>query len=266
MEFSRKYLRLPNGWFIIVLSFYNSGHSTRFTKTGGIFVDRDQTPQVSSLFLVLVCLFVTCLLLSNIIAGKLIQVFHWVVPAAVILFPITYIFGDILTEVYGYRRACLVIWLGFAANFLMSGVFMVTLALPHPAFWAHQEAFRVVLGFTPRLVAASLVAYLAGELANSFVLSKVKVLTGGRWLWVRTIGSTLVGEGFDSLLFITVAFLGSVPPRVLLEMVWVQYLCKVIYEAAATPLTYRLVRWVKHREKMDVFDYGIHYDPLSWRQ
>lgn len=228
-------------------------------------MDGDQTPQVSSLFLSLTCLFVTCLLLSNIIAGKLVQVFHWVVPAAVILFPVTYIFGDILTEVYGYHRACLAIWLGFAANFLMSMVFMVTIALPHPAFWPHQAAYQTVLGVTPRLVAASLAAYLVGELANSIIMSKVKVITDGRWLWVRTIGSTLVGEGIDSLIFITVAFWGSVAPQVLVEMVWVQYLCKVAYEAIATPLTYRMVRWVKRREKQDVFDYGIQYNPFNGR-
>jgi queuosine precursor transporter len=225
-----------------------------------MFFDNEQ--KISHLYLIIACLFVTCLLISNIIAGKLVQIRGMVLPAAVILFPLTYVFGDILTEVYGFRRARLVIWIGFIANLLMAAVFTVTIALPHPTFWTEQGAFRTVLGFTPRLVAASLVAYWAGEFSNSIVLSKVKILTRGRWLWFRTIGSTLVGEGLDTLLFITIAFAGMLPAVVLFEMMLAQYVWKVSYEIAVTPLTYLLVGWLKKREDLDTYDRGIDYNPF----
>jgi uncharacterized integral membrane protein (TIGR00697 family) len=225
-----------------------------------MFFDNEQ--KISPLYLIIACLFVTCLLISNIIAGKLVQIRGMVLPAAVILFPLTYVFGDILTEVYGFRRARLVIWIGFIANLLMAAVFTVTIALPHPTFWTEQGAFRTVLGFTPRLVAASLVAYWAGEFSNSIVLSKVKILTRGRWLWFRTIGSTLVGEGLDTLLFITIAFAGMLPAVVLFEMMLAQYVWKVSYEIAVTPLTYLLVGWLKKREDLDTYDQGIDYNPF----
>lgn len=217
---------------------------------------------LSPLFLVLTCLFVTCLLISNIIAGKLALFFGVTLPAAVILFPLTYLFGDILTEVYGYESTRIVIWIGFAANVLMSVVFISTLALPYPSFWKGQAAYTTVLGSTPRLVLASLIAYFVGEFTNSFVLSKVKILTKGRWLWVRTIGSTAVGEGVDTLLFIFIAFLGAVPSNILFGMILAQYLWKVGYEVIATPGTYWLVRWIKHREGQDTFDYGVRYNPF----
>ncbi len=220
-------------------------------------------PPISPLFLMLTSIFVTCLILSNIIAGKLIAVWGIPLPAAVILFPITYIFGDILTEVYGYERARLAIWCGFIANLLMVVVFVVTVALPYPGFWKDQAAYRTVLSFTPRLVLASLVAYWSGEFANAFVLSKVKLLTGGRWLWMRTLGSTIVGEGLDTLFFIAIAFGGSMPLPVLGTMMLAQYVWKVLYEAVATPLTYWVVGWVKRREGIDTFDANVHYNPFS---
>ena len=225
-----------------------------------MFLNSEQ--KISQPFLFIACLFVACLLISNIIAGKLVQIWGIVLPAAVILFPLTYVFGDILTEVYGFRRARLVIWIGFIANLLMAAVFTVTIALPHPTFWTEQGAFRTVLGFTPRLVAASLVAYWAGEFSNSIVLSKVKILTRGRWLWFGTIGSTLVGEGLDTLLFITIAFAGMLPAVVLFEMMLAQYVWKVSYEIAVTPLTYLLVGWLKKREDLDTYDRGIDYNPF----
>jgi uncharacterized integral membrane protein (TIGR00697 family) len=154
-----------------------------------------ETKKVSSLYVILGCLFVTCLLISNIIAGKLISVFGMVLPAAVILFPVAYIFGDILTEVYGFKRSRLIIWTGFACNLLMAAVFMLVVILPHPDFWQSQNAYQVVLGMTPRIVAASLIGYFLGEFVNSAVLSKMKLLTKGKWLFTRTIGSTIVGEG-----------------------------------------------------------------------
>ncbi|MGE5549900.1 MAG: queuosine precursor transporter [Bacteroidota bacterium] len=218
--------------------------------------------KVSVLFLVLTTVFVTCLLISNIIVGKLISIFGIVLPAAVILFPLTYLFGDVLTEVYGFERTRLVIWLGFAANVFMALVILAAIRLPYPAFWRGQEAFRAVLGFTPRVVAASLAAYFVGEFTNSAVMSRMKVLTGGRWLWLRAIGSTVAGEGVDTLVFLTGAFLGVYPLATLASMICAQFLWKVLYEAAATPLTYRIVGWVKRREGLDRYDRGVSYNPF----
>ncbi len=218
--------------------------------------------EISPIFLSLTCLFVTCLLISNIIAGKITLILGMTLPAAVIVFPITYIFSDVLTEVYGYERARLVIWIGFVANLLMSLLFIITVILPYPRFWTQQGAYAAVLGLTPRIVGASLVGYFGGEFANSFILSKVKILTKGRWLWVRTIGSTVVGEAIDALLFILLAFLGSLPVAVLFGMIWSQYIWKVSYEILATPLTYKVVGWVKRREQIDTFDYNVIYNPF----
>jgi len=218
--------------------------------------------EFSPLFLAVTCLFITCLLISNIIAGKLAQFGGVVLPAAVIIFPLTYLFGDVLTEVYGYERARLVIWIGFAANVLMSIAFLVAIALPHPAFWKAQDAYAAVLGFTPRLVAASMIAYLAGEFSNSFVLSKIKLLTRGRFLWIRTIGSTVVGQAVDTAVFISIAFIGLMPLPLLMAMMLAQYLWKVGYEVIATPLTYALVGWIKRKENLDAFDDGANYNPF----
>jgi uncharacterized integral membrane protein (TIGR00697 family) len=218
---------------------------------------------LTPIFMVLGCLFVTCLLLSNIVAGKLIQVFGLVLPAAVILFPITYLFGDVLTEVYGYKKTRLIIWLGFACNLLMALVFLAVIALPYPHIWHGQAAYRTVLGMTPRVVVASLIGYWAGEFANSAVLSMMKRLTGGKWLWTRTIGSTVIGEGIDTIFFITIAFYASVPQSVLLQMVVAQYLWKVVYEVLATPLTYLIVGKVKQAEQLDTFDWGVKYNPFN---
>jgi uncharacterized integral membrane protein (TIGR00697 family) len=224
----------------------------------------EKANRFTPLFLSLTCLFVTCLLISNIIAGKLMNVYGVTLPAAVILFPVTYIFGDILTEVYGFRQARLAIWMGFAANVLMSLVFILTVALPYPDFWKNQSAYQTVLGFTPRLVAASLVAYFLGEFSNSLVLSKIKLLTKGRWLWLRTIGSTVVGEGVDTLFFITIAFSGLMPVPALGAMLLAQYLWKLSFEIILTPVTYRVVKWIKQKESLDTFDEGVRYNPFGW--
>lgn len=226
---------------------------------------KSNVPRFSPLFLVLAAFFVTFLLVSNIIAGKLANFFGITLPAAVILFPLTYIFGDILTEVYGFQRTRLVIWIGLGANLLMTLAFMITVTLPYPDFWSGQKAYSTVLGFTPRLVTASLVAYLLGEFSNAMVLSRLKVKTKGRGLWMRTIGSTVIGEGLDTIIFITVSFTGSMPWSALSGMMLAQYLWKVTYEVAVTPLTYLLVRWVKEQERMDVFDTDVRYNPFNLR-
>lgn len=219
--------------------------------------------KISQIFVIIACLFVSSLLLSNVIAGKLISIAGLVLPGAVILFPITYIFGDILTEVYGFKKARMVIWLGFACNILMIGVFALVMVIPSPAFFEGEAAFASVLGMTPRIVMASLLAYFAGEFCNSALLSKMKIMTQGRFLWLRTIGSTLVGEGVDTGLFIVLSFWGLLPSGVLGQMIIFQYVFKVAYEVAITPLTYALVGWLKRKEKMDTYDYGVNYNPFQ---
>ena len=203
----------------------------------------------SSPLVALSAVFCVALVVSNIIAGKLFEMPGGIVlPAAVWLFPVVYIIGDVIPEVYGLATARRVILLGFAANLAAVAFFALTLALPAPGFWQGQEAFRTVLGYTPRLLLASLVGYLVGTNANAWVLVLIKRWTGGRWLWMRTIGSTIVGETLDSACFITIAFLGTVPFPVLPGMVLAQAAFKTAYEALATPLTYAAVAAVRRAE------------------
>lgn len=225
-------------------------------------MNRDNS-SYSPLFVTLFTTFLTCLLVSNVIAGKLISIAGIALPSAVILFPITYILSDVFTEVYGFRKTRMVIWGGFAANLLMSFVFLIAIKLPHPAFFQDQEAYAKVLGMTPRVVAASLVAYWVGEFTNSIVLSLLKKATKGKHLWARTIASTAVGQGLDTILFIGIAFIGSVPGPLLLQMILAQYLFKVFYEVLFTPLTYLVVRAVKKHENIDSFDTGVTYNPFK---
>lgn len=225
-----------------------------------------RTESHSSLFLWLTVFFISSLLLSNIIAGKLITVFGIVLPSAVILFPLTYVMGDVFTEVYGFKKARIVIWTGFAANLLMSIVFIAAVALPSPSFFTAQNAYAAVLGFAPRVAAASLAGYLAGEFANSIILSALKKTTKGRFLWIRTIGSTIVGQGIDTVLFIVIAFAGTIPTQVLLSMILFQYLFKVAYEAILTPATYFVVAKIKKAEGVDTYDYHEHYNPFSIKE
>ncbi|MGB3683470.1 MAG: queuosine precursor transporter, partial [Rubrobacteraceae bacterium] len=199
-------------------------------------------------FVLIVALFVTSLITANVTAVKLIGVFGLVLPAGVVIFPISYIFGDVLTEVYGFRMARRVIWLGFFCNLLAVVAIVIGQYLPAAPFWEGQQAYEQILGYAPRLLAASFCAYLVGEFANSFILSKMKIATGGRWLWSRTIGSTLVGQGFDSLVFVIIAFAGNIPVPALVAAIVTQWLFKSAYEAAATPLTYLVVNFLKRRE------------------
>ena len=223
------------------------------------------TPQegYSKWFIIVTAIFTTSLIVANIIAVKLISVFGFVVPAAIIIFPISYIAGDVLTEVYGYSKARQVIWLGFFCNAITVAAIWCGQMLPAAPFWHGQEAYEQILGYTPRLLAASLVAYLVGEFTNSMVLAKMKIATKGRWLWTRTIGSTLVGQGVDSLMFISLAFLGTVPLSSLASIIVTQWLGKSLYETAATPLTYAVVNFLKHAEGIDVYDYQTNFNPLA---
>ena len=216
----------------------------------------------SSWFVITVALFVTCLITANITAVKLVNLFGFVLPAGILIFPLSYIIGDVLTEVYGYRQARRVIWLGFFCNFVTVLAIWMGQLLPAASFWDGQEAYERILGYAPRLLLASFLAYLMGEFANSFVLAKMKIATSGRWLWLRTIASTLVGQGLDSLVFITLAFVGTVPLTVLLLTIVSQWLAKSIYEAAVTPLTYAVVNFLKRKEGLDVYDHDTTFNPL----
>ena len=213
-------------------------------------------------FVIIVAVFITCLITANIIAVKLIDLFGLILPAAILIFPVSYIIGDVLTEVYGYRQARRVIWLGFFCNFIVVVAIWIGQALPSASFWGGQAAYERILGYAPRLLVASFLAYLVGEFANSFVLAKMKIATKGRWLWSRTIGSTLVGQGLDSLIFITLAFAGIIPFKALISAIVTQWLAKSIYEAAVTPLTYVVVNFLKRREGLDVYDHDTRFNPL----
>lgn len=213
-------------------------------------------------FVIIVAVFTTCLITANIIAVKLVSVAGLIVPAAIVIFPLSYVFGDVLTEVYGYRRARSVIWLGFFCNLLTVAAIWVAQVLPGAAFWDAQGAYERILGYTPRLLAASFLAYLAGEFTNSFVLAKMKVATHGRWLWARTIGSTLAGQAIDSSVFITGAFAGAIPGPALFSAIVTQWLFKSAYEAAVTPFTYWVVGFLKRHEGIDVYDRDTRFNPL----
>lgn len=216
----------------------------------------------SARFIVVTGVFITCLIISNIIAVKIITVGGRNLPAAIIIFPISYIFGDILTEVYGYRTARKVIWLGFLCNLLAVIAIWLGGLLPSASFWNNQDAYQKILGFTPRLLAASFTGYLLGEFANSFVLAKMKILTKGRWLWTRTIGSTLVGQALDSGMFILIAFSGLMGWGALGIMILTHWLVKTGYEALATPFTYMIVGYLKKKEGIDTYDYKTNFNPF----
>ena len=217
----------------------------------------------SNRFVIIVALFITCLVAANIIAVKLVTLYGYTLPAAILIFPISYILGDVLTEVYGYGLARRVIWLGFLCNLFVVAAIWIGQILPPASFWDGQMAYERILGYTPRLLIASFLAYLVGEFTNAVVLAKLKIATNGRWLWLRTIGSTIVGQGLDSLLFITLAFAGTIPIVSLLTIMLTQWLAKCIYEAAATPLTYVIVSYLKRREGVDVYDHDTSFNPFS---
>jgi uncharacterized integral membrane protein (TIGR00697 family) len=219
----------------------------------------------STAFVLLVATFITTLITSNIIAVKLMDIGSLILPAGIIIFPVSYIIGDVLTEVYGYHRARQVIWLGFACNLVAIGAIWLAMVLPPAAFWDGQTAYERILGYTPRLLVASFLAYLVGEFANSYVLARLKIITQGRWLWTRTIGSTLIGQGLDSAVFLVVAFAGALPTDVLVSAIVVQWLAKSAYEALATPLTYSIVNFLKRHEELDSYDDGIDFNPLKVR-
>ena len=215
--------------------------------------------------------FVTVLICSNLIGPAKIAQLELpllgtiVLGAGALFFPISYVFGDILTEVYGYSRARRVIWAGFAGLGFASFMATVVVALPPAPFWKHQAAYEVAFGSTWRIVAASMIAYFCGEFVNSYTLAKMKILTAGKWLWTRTIGSTLVGEAVDSALFYPLAFYGSgiIPDDKLPLVMLAQFIAKVSVEVVFTPVTYKVVGWLKRAEHEDYYDRKTDFNPFT---
>jgi len=208
--------------------------------------------------------FVTVLLCANVIgAAKVAQLGRFTFGAGVLFFPISYVFGDVLTEVYGYARARKVVWAGFGALAFASFMSAAILAFPPAPGWPHQAAYETVFGATPRIVLASLVAYFSGEFCNSYVLAKMKLFTSGRLLWSRTIGSTIVGEAVDSAVFYPLAFLGVWQTDLVVRVMVTNYVLKVLWEVVMTPVTYRVVNFLKKAESEDYFDRGTNFTPFS---
>ncbi|NLD43426.1 MAG: queuosine precursor transporter [Chloroflexi bacterium] len=206
--------------------------------------------------------FVAVLMTSNVASAKILVLGPFTFDGGTILFPVSYIFGDVLTEVYGYARARRVIWAGFAATAMMAAVFAIVGALPPDASWGLQEAYESILGVTPRIVAGSLVAFWVGSFSNSWVMARMKVLTGGRWLWMRTVASTLLGEGLDTLFFVLLAFYGVLPNALLPAIIISNYVFKVGLEAAMTPVTYWVVNGLKRLEHEDYYDRDTDFNPF----
>lgn len=210
--------------------------------------------------------FVTVLLVSNIASSKILALGPFTFDGGTILFPLSYIFGDVLTEVYGYARSRRVIWTGFAMIILAAFVFMIVGLLPAAGDWDGQPAYDKILGLNPRIVLASVLAFFAGEFSNSYIMARMKVWMKGRRLWVRTIGSTLVGEGVDTVLFVAVAFWGVLGTDLLIAIVVSNYIFKVGVEVLFTPVTYRVIGKLKKLEKEDYYDVGTDFNPFSLKE
>jgi uncharacterized integral membrane protein (TIGR00697 family) len=215
---------------------------------------------ISYRLVIIIAVFITCLITANIVAVKVISLGSFILPAAIFVFPLSYIFGDVLTEVYGYQTARKVIWLGFACNLIFVFFAWVGQVLPAADFWEAQSAYERILGFVPRIVGASICGYLAGEFVNSYVLSRMKILTRGRWLWSRTIGSTVFGQGVDTAIFIVLAYIGMGSP--IATMILNHWFIKIAIEAMCTPATYAIVNSLKKSEGMDYYDFETSYNPF----
>ena len=225
-----------------------------------------EAPRTYRYYDLVMAAFVTVLLCANLIgASKRATLLGWTFGAGVLFFPLSYVFGDILTEVYGYARARKVVWAGFGAMLFASAMSVIVLAFPPAPGWPHQGAFETVFGGTPRIALASLVAYFAGEFTNSFVLAKMKLATQGRYLWARTIGSTIAGEAVDSVIFYPLAFLGTAgwTTEQVIAVLTANYVIKVLWEAVMTPFTYRIVGLLTRAEGEDYYDSGTNFTPFS---
>jgi len=222
--------------------------------------------QVSVLYMLAGILFAVCLLISNILAAKIILIGHWSAPAGVLIFPVAYILNDVIVEVWGYQKARLIIWAGFGVNLLAVLFFTIGIVIPAAPFWKNEEAFTTILGMTPRIVTASLLAYLSGSFINAYVMSKVKVMMKGSRFSVRAILSTLLGETADSSIFITIAFAGMFPAAIITEMIFTQAFLKTAYEIIILPITILVVNRIKTIEGIDTFDRSISYNPFRINQ
>mgnify|MGYP000082400739 CR=1 FL=1 len=211
-------------------------------------------------------MFVAVLIVSNIASTKIVSVNGILFDGGTILFPLAYIFGDILTEVYGFARARRVIWIGFAALALTIATLAVVQYLPPAADWPNQASYEAVLGFIPRIVAASMVAYLIGEFLNSFVLAKMKLRSKGKYLWQRLLGSTVVGQAADTVVFTLLAFAGTLPASALINIMLTVYVLKLVVEALLLPVTYRIVAALKRLERVDAFDKKTDFSPFNLGQ
>ncbi|HEY1743935.1 MAG TPA: queuosine precursor transporter [Granulicella sp.] len=208
--------------------------------------------------------FVVILLVSNLLAQKVIRIGPFSTSGAMVLFPITYIFGDVFTEIYGYTASRRAIWLGFFGTALLYAVSALVIALPADPEWHNQAAFITVFGFLPRILIASLIAFWAGEFANSYTMAKLKLITKGRMLWTRTVGSTVVGQAVDTTLVIVITFAGTFSPHKLVTIILTGYLLKVAYEVLATPLTYLVIGGLKRAEHVDTFDTHTNFNPFRF--
>ncbi|MGC9359001.1 MAG: queuosine precursor transporter [Anaerolineae bacterium] len=209
--------------------------------------------------------FVAVLMISNIASSKILSLGPLTFDGGTLLFPVAYILGDVVTEVYGYRRARRVIWIGFGATALMATTLALVGALPPAEGWEHQLAYQAILGATPRIVLGSLVAYWAGSFANAWLMAKLKIATQGRLLWMRTIFSTLLGEGVDTVLFVLIAFWGALPVSLVWSVVASNYVFKCALEMTVTPITYQVVNALKRAEGEDYFDYDTSFNPFRMR-
>ena len=210
--------------------------------------------------------FVVILLVSNLVAQKLVRIGPVTTSGAMLLFPVTYIFGDIFTEIYGYAASRRAIWLGFFGTALLYGVSALVIALPSDPEFKNQAAFVTVFGILPRILVASLLAFWAGEFANSYTMARLKLATKGRWLWTRTVGSTVVGQLVDTTLVVAITFAGTFTAGKLFQVIWQGYLLKVAYEVLATPLTYLVVNWLKRVEHVDTFDTHTDFNPFRFTE
>ncbi|MHB9056650.1 MAG: queuosine precursor transporter [Paludibacteraceae bacterium] len=219
--------------------------------------------QVSVAYLASGLLFTTCLIIANIVEQKLIKIGPIEATAGLLIFPVSYIINDIIAEVWGYRKARLIIWYGFMMNFLAVIVFRLSIIVPGSIHFTHQDAFALVLGNTQRITLASFIAFLVGSFLNALVMSKMKILQKGRNFSLRAVVSTLFGEGADSLVFFTIAFSGIIPTDAIIMLILTQTGMKTGYEIIILPLTNRVVKWVKKKEEEDVFDEDISYNPFK---
>ena len=213
---------------------------------------------------VLTTTFVVILLVSTLVAQKICMIGPLAVSGAVLLFPVTYIFGDVFTEVYGFAASRRAIWLGTFGTALLYAMGIIVISLPGAPGWKNQQAFQVVFGFLPRIQTASLIAFWAGDFANSYTMARMKLLTNGKMLWTRTVGSTVVGQAVDTTLVIILTFVGKYPATTLVNMILTGYGLKVAYEVLATPLTYAIVGALKRAEHADAFDRNENFNPFRF--